>query len=135
MGADNESALLVDLEARIATSDQEGLRARWASGREQLTLKRGKQLPRGVLKTLTAELKVSRSELSARMKFADLYPGEEELSNVIGKFRTWFAITQHALTVTSRVQKAVDADADAHDHDDGEQDRSPPATCAPSLRF
>ena len=61
-----------------------------------LTLKKGKQLPRGVLRQLTDEFKVSRAELGERMAFAAKFTGDE-LSTIIETLRTWSAIRKHAL--------------------------------------
>jgi hypothetical protein len=89
------------LEDAVRTSDGDGLRARWQFGKCMLQMRDGKRLADGVLAQLATELGVHRSELSARMKFAEKYD-EAELSNVIRKYKTWFAIKQHALTVQPR---------------------------------
>jgi hypothetical protein len=96
------------LEEAVNRSDGDGLRARWESGRYMLGLRKGKQLPHGMAAQLEAELKVSRSELTARMKFAAKFTGEQELTDAIGKYKTWFGVTQRALTAKPRRQKAGD---------------------------
>lgn len=117
------------IEEVIHKSDGDGVRARWESGRYMLTLKQGKkQLPKGVLDELAEKLDVSRSELTARMKFAAKYTTDAELTDVIREFRTWFAITHEALTDTPRIAGHADADDagddDQHaDHDDNDNDK------------
>jgi hypothetical protein len=90
------------LEDVVIKSDGEGLRARWESGRYMLTLRKGKQLPNGLRDLLAKELGIGGSELTARMKFAEKYPSEQEVTDAIGKFKSWYAITQQALTDTPR---------------------------------
>ena len=90
---DTESATWQEvrrLEEAVHKSDGDGVRARWDSGRYMLTLKKGKQLPRGVLNQLAKTLDVSRAEVTARMKFATKFPTEDELPDVIRKFPTWY---------------------------------------------
>jgi len=38
---------------------------------------------------VATELGVSRQELQARMKFAEMYPTEQELSNGVRQFGSW----------------------------------------------
>jgi hypothetical protein len=90
------------LEDVVIKSDGEGLRARWESGRYMLTLRKGKQLPNGLRDLLAKELGIGGSELTDRMKFAEKYPSEQEVTDAIGKFKSWYAITQQALTDTPR---------------------------------
>jgi hypothetical protein len=89
---------LRQIEATITSAEDCGLRARWEFGRYMLTLKTGKQLPKGVIKQLADNLHVNRSELSARMKFAAKYSGHEQLSDVIRKFGSWYRIVHEALS-------------------------------------
>jgi len=97
------------LEEAVNKGDGDGLRARWASGRYMLTLKNGRKLlPRGTLGGLAKELGVHRSELSARMKFGQKYPTEEQLSNVIRQFPTWYELKRKALTDNPRQTDADD---------------------------
>jgi hypothetical protein len=100
------------LEDAVQKSDGEALRARWASGRYMLDLRKGKQLPRGVLGELAGKLGVHRSELTARMKFASKFPSEAKVAEAISKFRTWYEIKQNALTDKPRKQKRPTASAD-----------------------
>ncbi len=91
------------LEDDITKAEGDGLHARWASGRYMLKLREDKKLlPRGVRKTLTKDLGVHPSELTARMKFAATFPTDEELADGISKFKSWYAITHQALTTTPR---------------------------------
>jgi len=93
------------LEDAIDQSDNDGLVARWKSGQHMLTQRKGRaSVPRGLLDVWSHLLGVHRSELTARMKFAEKFP-EEELTNVISKFRTWFDIKQQALTDKPRGRK------------------------------
>lgn len=103
------------LEDAVNKSEDSGLRARWQSGQCMLKMRHGKRLPNDALGTLVKELGVQRSELAARMKFAEKFQTEQELSDAIGQFKTWFAITHQALTTTPHVPKSVEVD-------DGEAD-------------
>ena len=83
---------LKKIEARITKSDEEGLRARWESGRKLLSQREGKLLPRGLLEAVATELGVSRQELQFRVKFVEIYPTEQELSNGVRQFGSWHQI-------------------------------------------
>jgi hypothetical protein len=96
---------LEQLEEVIKKNDACSIRARWHSGNKLLALRKGKQLPKKVLEILVHDFQVSRSELSARMKFATKFQSEAELSNVIESHRTWYPIKQHALTNKPREKK------------------------------
>lgn len=90
---------LVRIEERIGAAEGSGLRARWEFGRELLAARDGKgRLPNGYLKAITERTGAGRSELGARMKFAELYPTEAELSDAIGTFRSWYQVVHQALT-------------------------------------
>lgn len=89
---------LLKLEAQINQGDGDSIRARWESGRRLLWLKKGRQLGKGVLEQLVFDFKVHRSELTARMKFAQKFPTAEQVTEVIATYRTWFGIKQQALT-------------------------------------
>jgi hypothetical protein len=98
------------LEGVIRNGDGDSIRARWEFGRYLHMLKKDKkQLPRGVLKHHTDQYHVSRSELSARRKFAEQYPTPDEVSTVMESFRTWTAIkqtlTKKPLTKKPRVHR------------------------------
>jgi hypothetical protein len=78
------------------------VQARWASGRCLLSLRKGKQLPKGIREFLQKELRVSGSEVSARMKFADKFDTEEKLSNALETYGSWHNIIRDALTTKPR---------------------------------
>lgn len=89
---------MVRIEATIRRSDDDGLRARWESGRYMLTLRGGrKQLPKGMLDRMAETLEAGRSDLGARMKFAEKYPSEDELSDAVRKFKTWHEVVHRGL--------------------------------------
>ncbi len=93
---------LKKIEARITKSDEEGLRARWESGRKLLSQREGKLLPRGLLEAVATELGVSREELTKRMKFTEMYPTEDELRNAVTQFGSWHQIVAKGLTRQAR---------------------------------
>jgi hypothetical protein len=110
--------ILIRLEDAVRKGDGDGLRARWESGRYMLTLKKGKQLPRGELARLAETLGVHRAELTARMKFATKFATEGELADAIRKFQTWNAITHHALTDKPRVEEGEPDQENQEGNDD-----------------
>jgi hypothetical protein len=90
--------------------EQTGLRVRWQSGTVLLWRRHnygGRRLPNRMLKELSAALTVHPSELTARTKFAEKFPTEEQLTNVISQFKTWYAIKQKALTDTPREKQVI----------------------------
>ena len=94
---------LKGIEGRVANSERGGLEARWNFGHELLKLRgERKQLPKGVIAQVSAELKVHRSELNARMKFAEKYPTEARRSDAIREFGSWSRIIRRALTDNPR---------------------------------
>ena len=93
---------LRQLEHAIHKAEGDGLHARWACGRYMLQLRTGKQLPRGIRATLTGDLGVHSSEVTARMKFAAKFVTEQELATAVSQFGTWHALKQHGLTTTPR---------------------------------
>lgn len=99
------------IEKTISDNDGASIRSRWAFGRYMLTLipEGRKQLPKGVLATFGRALKVNRSELSARMKFAAKFPSEGELSETTERFGSWYRITREALTDKPRTSKSATA--------------------------
>jgi hypothetical protein len=99
----DQMADLLRLEQDVTTTDDAGVRARWHSGRYMLTMRGGKkQLPRGMRAELALALKVAKTELTDRMKLAERCQTEEQLSEVIGQYRTWYAITHQYLPDKSR---------------------------------
>jgi hypothetical protein len=94
------------LDDAVNADENHSIRARWEFGRRILAFylppeSTRKQLPKGVLDALSRELRVHRSEVGARMKFAKTYQTEQQLSTVIESFRSWSAIKQQALTDTT----------------------------------
>jgi hypothetical protein len=97
----NTEEELKRLEAAIRQSDGGGIHARWEFGKYMLGLRVGKQLPPGVLGAHSKTYNVSRSELSARMKLAETYVAETELSTAVETHLTWTAIRK-SLTAKPR---------------------------------
>ena len=89
------------LDARVDQAEGDGIRARWEFGRELLRKRVGKQLPRGLLDELVAATGKSRTELQYRVQFAERYPDEEQLSNALDTYGSWFRIVNEALPAPS----------------------------------
>jgi N6-adenosine-specific RNA methylase IME4 len=111
-------ARLVHIEQRIGAAEGDGLRARWEFGRELLAKREGKQLPRGLLAKVCEETGASRWEIQTRMRFAERYPTEQEVSDAITHFGSWYGVVHHALAAT------------ADDQEDGTTPLAPPGTFA-----
>lgn len=95
---DFDIARLCALEQRIAVAESDGLRTRWEFGHALLRARDGKgRLPNGYLVKVINETGASRSEIGARIQFAERFPSEDELSDAIGSFRSWFRIVHDAL--------------------------------------
>jgi phage N-6-adenine-methyltransferase len=93
--ADIDKLLVIDQQ--IDAAEDEGLHQRWLFGKELLARREGKLLPRGLLDELVEATGKSRSELQYRMQFAQKYSTEEQLSNAIGQFKSWYRIVNEAL--------------------------------------
>ena len=79
---DFETLLCID--KRIDTCEAEGIRDRWEFGRLMLAARAGrKRLPNGYLAELVQRTGKSQSELSYRLRFAETFPTEAELSNAL----------------------------------------------------
>lgn len=92
-------ARLVKIEQRIAGAEDTGLRARWEFGRDLLAARDGKgRLPNGYLALVVEETQASRAEINHRMRFAERFATEEELSNALDSYRSWHEIVATALT-------------------------------------
>jgi hypothetical protein len=50
------------------------------------------RLPNGYLAELVERTGKSRSELGYRVQFAALYPSEQELSNALDSYGSWFEV-------------------------------------------
>jgi hypothetical protein len=93
------------LEAKIAKSEDDGLRVRWEFGGELLAMRNGKKkLPAGRLDVIAKEVGASRRELQARVKFAEKFPDEERLCNAVTQFQSWRELCAKGL-VTKRKTK------------------------------
>lgn len=86
---------LIQIDQQIDKTDGEGLRQRWVFGKELLARRVGKKLPAGLLKKLCGATGKSKTEISYRAQFAEKYATEQELSNALDNFRSWFEVTQH----------------------------------------
>ncbi len=92
------------LEEAVNAGEGTSLYARWHWGQYTSTLKVGRRrklLPPGVREMLTNEFGIRNSEITARLRFAEKF-SEAQLADVIGKYKTWFAITHEALTTKTR---------------------------------
>jgi N6-adenosine-specific RNA methylase IME4 len=89
---------LARIEERISGAEDAGLRARWEFGHELLAARDGKgRLPNGYLRTVTERTGVGRAEAGARMKFAERWPTEAELSDAVRTFGSWHQVVHVAL--------------------------------------
>lgn len=97
--ADLSIERLVRIEARIGDAEGSGLRARWEFGRELVSRRDGKgRLPNGLLKQVVELTGTGRAELGARMKFAEMFPTEAELSDAVRTFGSWHQVVHVALS-------------------------------------
>jgi hypothetical protein len=106
---DQQQTELKRLEDEVRKGEDAGITARWASGRELLTLRSGKRLPDGVRVFLTAQLGISASEVSKRMQFAEKYATDEALCVVVTQFGSWHRIVHEALVTKKGNPRAVSA--------------------------
>lgn len=111
--SESQISELERLEDAVRAGSGTDVRARWKSGHYLLTLKKGKQLPNGLLARLQQTRGVKRSEIHARMAFAAKFPTDAALTDAVEQFKTWHAITHGALTSKPRTAKASD-EADSH---------------------
>ena len=91
-----EANTLTEWEVFIDESDatarkgfENGVIARWHSGRLMLATRVGKRLPNGKLDEFVSETGKSRRELGFRMALADTYETEQELCNALQSFDSW----------------------------------------------
>ena len=89
--------LLHKMETRIATSEGDGLRARWEFGRELLLQRKGKQLPAGLLDAVAKEVGASRAELKRRVQFAEKFPSDTEVAHACATFPSWHQMVREGL--------------------------------------
>lgn len=92
----------ITIDKRIDSAEEEAgvllaesIRDRWEFGRLMLAMRKGKQLPKGVLDGLAEATGKSRSELGKRMLFAARYPTEDELGTAIPTFESWTQIKKN----------------------------------------
>jgi len=86
-----------ELDAEVDAVEGDGIRARWEFGRALLMERVGKQLPNGRLDEVAEAIAKSRQEIAYRMKFAERFPTEEQVSNAVGNFKSWHQIVKEAL--------------------------------------
>lgn len=93
--ADIEEFVLLD--KRIDVAEEEGIQARWEFGRRMLA-DRGaaKRLSNGYIAALVDVTGKSRTELSNRLKFAEVFT-EEQLSNALDSCMSWHEIVSDHL--------------------------------------
>lgn len=87
---------LVHIDKEIDANESTALRSRWEFGRLMLAARDGKgRLPDRYLVNLVERTGKSRPELSRRIKFAEMYPTEEELSHAVRTFPSWHEVAKH----------------------------------------
>lgn len=101
-------ARLVHLDEAVDAAEGEGLRARWEFGHDLRKRRAGKQLPKGLLDDVAQATGKSRQELGARMKFAERFSTEAELSNAVRNFGSWHAIVNDALATQRELTPVPD---------------------------
>lgn len=91
-----EGDTLIEWEEVIDESDaqarngfENGVLARWHSGRIMIAARVGKRLPNGKREEFVRETGKSPQELGYRMQLADTYSTIEELSNALDSFDSW----------------------------------------------
>ena len=110
---------LILRDKRIDAAESEGMRERWEFGKILLRLRGGKKrLPDGALVKLAAATGKSRRELKYRMQFAQEFPTEDELGNVLPSYPTWFA------WCTRKQSDSDDDDGGGDDDDDDDDERA-----------
>jgi hypothetical protein len=88
------------IETRIATAEHDSLRVRWESGKHLLMARTDKMFDRGFRQALEHAHGLKQQEISARMRFAEAYPSEQELTDAVSKFGTWHQLCAHGLPKT-----------------------------------
>jgi hypothetical protein len=85
---DDDNALhiaeLQPIHKKIIQSETDSIAERWEFGRLLLKLRVGKQLPKGLRASLTAEFGLEASEITRRMQLAERYETREEVVNRTG---------------------------------------------------
>lgn len=94
--ADLDIERLVRIDQDIDANETCALRARWEFGQQMLVARDGAgRLPNGFLTALVERTGKSRPELSRRIKFAEMYPTEAELSHAVRTFPSWHEVAKH----------------------------------------
>ena len=88
----SKNAAYVSLEKRIGKSESAGIFARWEFGKQLLSERVGKQLPKGRLDEVAKAVGSTRQEVSFRMTFATRYPTRTKVSTAVETFGSWTAI-------------------------------------------
>lgn len=84
---------LVHIDAQIAERDKSALRDRWEFGRLIIAARESNgRVPMGYMAALVERTGRSRQELSYRAQFAERFPSEDDLSNALDKFGSWFEV-------------------------------------------
>jgi hypothetical protein len=105
---DFETLLIID--KRIDTREDENVRDRWEFGRVMLDARSGKKrLPNGYLAALIERTGKSRAELGFRIRFAEAYPTEAELSNALDSFTSWHDVVE-SLYASEELEQDVPVD-------------------------
>lgn len=87
---------LLTIDKRIDAAEAEGIRERWEFGRIMLAARGGKKrLPNGYLAELVERTGKSQTELSNRIRFAEAYPTEAELSIALESCESWHEIVEN----------------------------------------
>lgn len=112
---------LILIDKRIAEHDQQSLVERWRFGKMLVAMRQGrKRLPNGALAEIARQTGRSRSELNYRMKFAEAYPTEAELSNALDSLSSWHEFCNPAPSHVLSSQEAKQLTARIRGHlDDG----------------
>lgn len=128
---------LRQIEDAIRRSDGDSLRARWRSGQCLLSRREGKRLPNGVRELMEGELGLHRTEITARMKFAEKFSDEAALANVISQFASWFDLKQRGLKNSPADDRVVGDGPEAEQHAEAEPSKGVTTrrrSVTPSLR-
>lgn len=105
-------ARLVKIEQRVVGSEHAAMRARWESGHELLSHRENGRVPYGYLKSVVSEVGVSRQELGYRMRFAEVFATEGELTNALVNLPSWREVVSSVLP-KRETNEGADASGDA----------------------
>jgi hypothetical protein len=93
------------IDKRIDTSEADGIRDRWEFGRVMLAARAGKKrLPNGYLAELVRRTGKSQTELSNRLRCAEMFPTEAELSNALESYPSWHELVENLYAKREEVQ-------------------------------